>query len=485
MPAIWFFSSIAVPAIMPFNLWDNLTILSAFANCYIVLAAFFLGMHIAGSENARCTTRFMQAVPTSMWRPGLAKLFVGCLVAVLPLVIFYTVICTILPLLIDNNTLDAAIERLIKEFGTIVDIYGWSLYNLAIGTFGVTSLLLWMSAAGVNRSDEVRAGAIGFLVCGSVWMVFGFLAVWVENHNSLLGNGWLYLIPALPGGPAIALGMSAYRNNQLITPLLTIIGITSHGTILYWYLKRFGRIAVPPKRARASELNFFRWTHKHTEPMRSQWRAIAWKQFRETGPLAAMAVFFVLLIVPIVYYFNSQYPSHSDFGEMLGGASLWAGFFVILVAGIGAYLEDLSPRVNNFWRSRPVNINLWFVVKYVVGLTVLALAFGSLLTPAYWLEIHPAADRIYWFIMAAFFATYSLALLYTISMASYCLLRQPIYAAVLTFGLLFGGIVLVRWLFYDTSQSILFFTTLFVALVSAITIAYLAVKHDWGWKEGR
>ncbi len=328
LPAGWFFSYFAAPTIMPFTLWDNLSILAAFANCYIVLAGCFLGMHLVGGENALRTMRFMQAEPTAMWQPGLVKLFVGWFVAVLPLVMLYSVLCTVLPFLIDENTLDLAIKRLVQQYGyTEKNIYGWSLHNLAIGAFGVTSLLLWMSAGGVNRSDEVRAGAVGFLVCLSAWMVFGFLMVWADKHSTFWERGLLYLIPALPGGPAISLGMPVVNYKQFITPLLAIVGIASHSAILYWYLRRFGRIAVPPKRAGSFEFNLSRWKHISSDPMRSQWRAIAWKQLRETGPLAALTVACILMITPVVYWINVSNRMEKSFGEMLGGITLSASFF--------------------------------------------------------------------------------------------------------------------------------------------------------------
>src|SRR5438045_685863 len=45
------------------------------------------------------------------------------------------------------------------------------------------------------------------------------------------------------------------------------------------------------------------------------------------------------------------------------------GGFFLLVA-VAATCRDLSDGVEQFWRSRPVGVVRWFLVKYLVGLTV-------------------------------------------------------------------------------------------------------------------
>lgn len=219
--------------------------------------------------------------------------------------------------------------------------------------------------------------------------------------------------------------------------------------------------------------------------MKSQWRAIAWKQLRETGPLAAVAVAGVLVVVLIVHFINSQNSLNSELGEILGGTSLSVGFFVILVAGVGLFLEDFAPRVNNFWRSRPVNINLWFVVKYLTGLSVLVLAFGSLLLLAYWLQTGISFEFDQEFILATFFGAYSVIILFTLAMTSYCLLRQPLYAVVVTLAFFLCGMMTIDWLFPDPSYIGIGIAVMILVLALLSRIAYLAVKHDWGRKVGR
>jgi hypothetical protein len=197
-----------------------------------------------------------------------------------------------------------------------------------------------------------------------------------------------------------------------------------------------------------------------------------------------MTVAGILVIVPVVHYFNERNGTLADLGFMLTMVSLSAGFFVIIVTGIGLFLEDFAPGVNKFWRSRPASVHLWFVVKYMAGLAVQFVAFGMLVLLGYLLQ-SSAFAHYEEAIFVTTFTTYALIILYTLALASYCLLRQPIYAAVLTFAIFLGGMMSLDWLFPDPSFSKCAVTAMVLALGIPFTIAWLAVKHDWGWKAGR
>jgi len=119
--------------------------------------------------------------------------------------------------------------------------------------------------------------------------------------------------------------------------------------------------------------------------MRSQLTAVAWKQARETGPLALLAIGGILLITAIFYLVNKRQVYIRELGQTMAGITMMVCFFVTLVTGIGVFLEDLKPRVDDFWRSRPVNYSLWFGVKFVVGAVILVVTFGTLMLLAFFL----------------------------------------------------------------------------------------------------
>ncbi len=50
--------------------------------------------------------------------------------------------------------------------------------------------------------------------------------------------------------------------------------------------------------------------------------------------------------------------------ELVGILTSTIGLLVALVVGIGMILTDVSPPLNTFWRSRPINPDLWFWTKF-------------------------------------------------------------------------------------------------------------------------
>ena len=62
------------------------------------------------------------------------------------------------------------------------------------------SLLFWFSAAGVNWSDEVRAGAIGLLVVVLFWGISGLVAYVLDSLKVCSEPEWLKLDGGGAGG---------------------------------------------------------------------------------------------------------------------------------------------------------------------------------------------------------------------------------------------------------------------------------------------
>ena len=152
---------------------------------------------------------------------------------------------------------------------------------------------------------------------------------------------------------------------------------------------------------------------------------------------------------------------------------------------MGVFLEDLKPQVGNFWRSRPINLQLWFGVKFVTGLIVLAAAFGSLLLLAYWLQ----ADHYFRpqnFVREVTVGAMVFVLIYTLAMAVSCLVRQLVFAAVATLGLFAIGVNSAGWVINRLSDEPHWSVGLAVVVVSQIVctlLAWLAVRNNWGWQK--
>jgi hypothetical protein len=142
-------------------------------------------------------------------------------------------------------------------------------------------------------------------------------------------------------------------------------------------------------------------------------------------------------------------------------------------------LDELKPDLSQFWRSRPTNLGLHFAVKYVAGLIVLitilgipALAAGTpYLRRMALIETVGAMSFIGWFFLMA----------YSLSMTAFCLLRQPLYAAIFTVLAIWLGAVAFEWAFQKPHWTLVVGTML-LSLAGTIAVGWLAVKNDWGWK---
>jgi hypothetical protein len=177
-------------------------------------------------------------------------------------------------------------------------------------------------------------------------------------------------------------------------------------------------------------------------------------------------------------------------------AIVWmiVGVMVAVVAGVGVFLDDLSPGLNGFWRSRPIQSGQWFIVKYVVGLlvTIVTLAVPLVAVVLYvWVAPDALANasirdnlEVRNFVAIGGFGQVAV---YNCAIAAIILLRRPIHAA-------FTAIVaaLLTWVFPALmteilavpggSQEVVILVFIGYAVVAVFIIAWMAVKHDWGWK---
>ncbi len=448
--------------------------------CYSILAGLFLGMHTAAGENEHGTMQFLQTLPVPMRKPAGVKLFVSWVTVVVPVLIVVGLAHAYLswhqftPAILANM---ADWPRRIGMFST----WGFEDWPFGVGLSGVlcvSSLLLWMAATGVNRSDEIRAGAAGFLTMAVVWFGLAMLGYWAEKWDLPGRDYGIVVVAAAPGGLATAHHYMEGWGSALPFFISAVVG---HAGLLAWYLLHFGRKTVRPartlgKRVKATKSDWL------APPRRSQLTAIVWKQVHETGPLALVAATAVLVMASLAFWLNKENSIQNSFTEILAGITFFVGFLVTVVIGQGVFLEDLKPKIGIFWRSRPVNTTLWFFVKFFTGLTVLVVTFGALLLLAYVFDTgrpYFATDHLS---MQIAFTVLVFLLIYTLSMASYCLGRQPIIAVVAALGILFCGSYAFGFVFgrFDFDGYV-GFVAMIVAQIAATVVAWLAVRNNWGW----
>ena len=491
---------ISLPATMLLSDYPSSIFLAITAMLWLAVPVLsvFIGARAAAGENSERTMQFLQSMPTSMPRAALVKLVFAILTVCISVacVIAFAGAVTIVGMKL-NPTFERGIveDRIIFNLGT-----NWFLSRFLLGSVAGTSLVIWVAAVGVNRSDEVRAGALGILAIVSYSFLLVVLAWKFIDFSSLPFSGfpaWFKTLAAIgPCGPVVLMWLENPDAMIRTTPPLQwpipLASLAFHTLLAAYFIAKFGRVsqALRPSERTASVV-VGDWL---APPRRTRFGALVWKQFRESGPLALIALcmifaMWLIMVTLIVYKAYSEGATWADVSPHREGlikewfeytVAVWIflGFFVAIVAGIGVFLEELRPGMDSFWRSRPINRDLWFWTKFGFGMAITLLA---LLIPVL-IALALVSDRdidvfapnrdlaggvLVFAIQATVFATAALAMV---------LVRQAIYAAVLAIAIAPGFAVLGEYYEWNVPEIAICFA---VNALLATLLAWLAVRYDW------
>jgi hypothetical protein len=231
----------------------------------------------------------------------------------------------------------------------------------------------------------------------------------------------------------------------------------------------------------------------------SQLRSLIWKEWHETRAFLWIGLG-VFIGLPVASGLEAmvQYAHRFEIS-----ASPWVmgfgGVLAIFVAA-GATCRDLRG-VMEFWRSRPIGVLQWMLVKYFVGLAVVLAA--CVLPLGLELEFSRGRDAIFLMVWMPFFWT----ALFSLGFAAGCLVRNTAHAAILGMvGMLLVYVlplllppigwmnvewiteiysVLGTWPTILTSAAVKFAAGMAVLSLLGAIIALLAVRRDWRIQSGR
>lgn len=463
--------SLAIPSMGQTNATGILVSCLTFT---FLAASLFLGAGAAASEQSQRTAGFLQSLPISTKWSAIAKLASALATLWLPISIFF----------IANFIWKG---RPSYPAGVV----SFEMFAIIVG-LSLSSLLIWMAATGVNLSDEIRAGAIGFLVIVGCWALAAWLPQPVWGRPStvldrvvsglLPGGTWFIAIELEMQATNSALGQTIGRAS--LWPLV-IAAILSNAALAASYVWRFGRVASPRRQAveTAASASETAWL---APPMRRAWKAILWKQVCESLPLALLGAASIICVSLIVAAASRQY-QHGIFNDDLLTMSIlvWMmiGGLVSIVSGIGLWLDDLRPEIHSFWRSRPISPDLWFAVKFASSavITIATLALPSLLI-YYAVAMLTGRPTISLYASDDWSTPVVIGLLlqfgfFCVASAFMATIRRPMVAALLT--ILLAGIVtfgLIGPLALEVAG-----IAAAVAAISCIAIAgsWLCVRYDW------
>jgi hypothetical protein len=335
--------------------------------------------------------------------------------------------------------------------------------------------------------------ALGAIVGGWLFLFVAlkFLAALVPVRYSFPNSAgaWVTAIGlgAAPGGVATLIDSWPLAGHLVILGMLA--AALAHGALAVSYLMRFGRVA--PQQVQSSQAAVRTRPDWLGSPMRAPLLAIAWKQFRESAPILLAAVAGMFGVVGI---FLAEEPNAArDVGEVYAHVATVLGVVVALVVGIGVCYPDVSPRVNTFWRSRPINPDLWFWAKFLTGLAVLLAAIYVPILSMAGVEgtrrlarLNPSETLVFPLLHIAVFA---------LAVAATCLVRNAVYAAILTIAATYLGVATVwfacqlpgthRWLdvngIFDMPAGQIAAAMILNGVVGTV-VAWLAMRNDWGRK---
>jgi hypothetical protein len=262
-----------------------------------------------------------------------------------------------------------------------------------------------------------------------------------------------------------------------------VIASAAHLALAARYVRKFGNVTdMGDSSPQVAVPRMNEWLGP---PRSSIVAAIGWKQMRESGAIALAGLLGIVGIVLFVYAIES---SRKVFTHTYAEVAVTLGIGIALVAGIGVSLHDAEPKLNAFWRSRPINADLWFVIKFLTGLSVvMATIYVPLQLIGGWVD--PDVRVTMPALHIAMFAA---------AVAMTCIVRHVIYAAILSMGLLAASIATAwlawgvgrkfGWTELDTSiyspfeKPEVVLAGAIVCFVASTIAAWLATRNDWGWK---
>ena len=305
-----------------------------------ILLGLFFGMRAAAGERDGHTAAFVTALPVHPATLGGVRIAATAAAVLLPLLC----LGALTPMLPTIPRPDA--------WGRVVrwsSVTGREMVWLSAAT-GL-HLAFTIAACGAGARTEARAAARGLAVIGGIVCLSLLLP-------SRLTADRLQIFLAHLATPLCSLERPVSPGSMLV--LLAVLAVA----FAYRYRFAVGTLAgADGRQARA-------WM---PASLRSGSAALALKALGEQWlPLAAAG----LAALPAARAVNLwSVPGFFPGGATLDSAIMTFGAIAALSLGIASFAADLDPRINLFWRSRPISPSRWFWTKYAAAVAPLVVVF--------------------------------------------------------------------------------------------------------------
>jgi hypothetical protein len=150
---------------------------------------------------------------------------------------------------------------------------------------------------------------------------------------------------------------------------------------------------------------------------------LAWKEWHEIRAFFWIAIG-IFIGLPVIGGIE-EFAQHGHFVLLASPWVFGCGAVLAVFVAVGAACRDFHSHLEDFWRSRPVSVTRWLLVKYAVGLGVVLLVCALPLM----LEIIVDHDVSVIFLLVAY--PFLWIAVFSISFLAGCLVRRPAQAAML------------------------------------------------------
>ncbi|QDT41536.1 hypothetical protein Pan241w_15990 [Gimesia alba] len=318
----------------------------------------------------------------------------------------------------------------------------------SITAVSATALFLILALIGARRRHEVHIGFLGVTI-SFAWILPTEARMMLSRAGLDSMVDWIGAL--FPQSMVIYYGYGDGAGsfsdldmpNRIWLPLfLNLLILAGLG---YWFTRRYGTrnmSVTRQKKRRWSWPPFFSWL---SFPHRRQVSALVWINLRQSVPLAVAG----LLLAGVLATANVLSTGHTEGRAMqLTAYSLPSGMWITgllwaTVVGTGVFAGELSNGLAHFWMSRPIQINRWFWLKYLVGLCAVLLVLDGTTILLSWNSLNQdtAMQSMYysnllsWSYIACFPVLH--AMMYSLAVLGVCWWKKPVRGAVTALALFF------------------------------------------------
>jgi ABC-type transport system involved in multi-copper enzyme maturation permease subunit len=427
---------------------------------YAIVGGLCFGMWAAAGERAARSADFLASLPVRTSTLGLIKLGSTIIAVLIPVALL---------------TAFGYASRPIAAAHVAAEVRGFHWFA-GICAFSAVHIALTTAVFGAGQRSELLAAAMGLLAL-AIWGVVSVLMLICVRDTNYAWVGYL----ALVGPPLPFVGAST---SDVIPKWPSIIPLASLVALANAFVLRYA-VTLQPLVARTNR------RAGGLMPLQISGRvgALAWKQARESAPLVGLALSVALLLSLLVMVADAGWQDSmlARLTGILGICTTGVGFILALILGVAAFSGDLEPKVNTFWRSRPIAPTQWFWSKYAAALGTLVFAVGLPALGCVFLgkmfvsqDAAPSpaeTDAIGW-IALGWFGIFSAGVVAT------CIVRRPLHSGILALGLAAAGLALAQWLdegwfgAEPLKRPLLIAGVWLIASIAATCIAWWAAVRD-------